>query len=211
MKKIIIGLVGLISMSASAQRSMISLYGFNSGDTLDRSFQLVNAHGTSENLKQNDLAFNYAYAMTDMFQIGVQYKSHELKTGGDIAEFGDKTSEIGVFGFYNLANRLTNTPYLYVGYTIAKTDDSDDLLDTDDDGVGDTDYKIEGNEGRWNIGFGYRWSMGSLGGMNFNFSPSIDLEFAKFETEASSAGTKVKADSSTTAVTLNIVKFDVLF
>jgi hypothetical protein len=211
MKKIIFGLVALMSFGAYAQRSMVSLYGFNSGDTLDRSFQFVNGHGTSDNVKQNDLAFNYAYAITDMFQLGVQYKSHELKTGGDIAEFGDKSSEIGFFGFYNLANSLTNTPYLYVGYTMAKTDDADDLFDTDADGEGDTDYTLEANEGRWNIGFGYRWSMGSLGGMNFNFSPSIDLEFSKIETEASLAGTKFKEDSSTTAVTLNIVKFDVLF
>jgi hypothetical protein len=211
MKKIIFGLVALMSFGAYAQRSMVSLYGFNTGDTLDRSFQFVNGHGTSDNLKQNDLAFNYAYAITDMFQLGVQYKSHELKTSGDIAEFGDKSSEIGLFAIYNLANRLTNTPYLYIGYSIAKTDDADDLLDTDGDGVGDTDYSLEVNEGRWNIGFGYRWSMGSLGGMNFNFSPSVDLEFAKFETEASLASTKLKSDSSTTALAINIVKFDVLF
>ncbi len=211
MKKIIYGLVALMSMGAYAQRSMISLYGFNTGNSLDRSFQFLNGHGTSSNLEQNDIAFNYAFAITEMFQLGVQYKSHELKTGGDIAEFGDKTSEVGLFAIVNIANQLKNTPYIYAGYTMGNWDDSDELADTDGDDILDTEYDIERTEDRWNFGIGYRWSMGSLGGLNFNFSPSVDLEFAKFEAEFSLAGTKTKDKASTTAVTLNIVKFDVLF
>ncbi len=53
--------------------------------------------------------------------------------------------------------------------------------------------------------YGHRFSLGSLGGMNFKYSPSATLAFGKTSPDGSGLD-----DSSTTVVSLNFVKFDLL-
>lgn len=211
MKTILVLVIGLFSFSALAQKHMVTLSGFDTGDSTDRSVDFQRSHGGSDNDKENNIAFNYAYAVTDMFQIGFQYQSYEATSGGDVVEFGDKYYGAGIFAIANLSNRLTDTPYVRVGYSIGKFQDSDDKLDLDEDGEPDTDYKIEADRGAWNLGVGYRWNIGKIWGMNFTYSPSVDLNFAKFETEVNVLGENTKDTQSITELSLNLVKFDVLF
>lgn len=211
MKKLIVMLMLLVSFNTYASRSMISLYGFNTGDDSDRSFNFEDSHGESSNQKVKKIAFNYAYAITDMFQLGVQYRSKEETTGGEIVNFGDKTSSFGVFGILNLANCLTNTPYVYLGYTLAKAEDSDELYDSDGDGNVDSDFEITLEGKIWNVGVGYRLHLGSALGLDFNFSPSLNVAFIEGDSKVEVSGVTVKDKSSYTSITLNIAKFDVLF
>jgi hypothetical protein len=213
MKTFLVVVFALIPFCASAQKHMVTLSGFDTGDSTDRSLDFSTGHGGANNVKESNVALNYAYAISDMFQLGFKYWSHEETSGGDVLEFGDKYYGGGVYAIANLANKLTDTPYILVGYSMMKTQDSDDKLDLDDDGEPETDYNIESDTGAFSLAFGYRWNMGNIWGMNFNFSPSINLAFLKVDQElkVSSEGVSVKDKASTTVLSLNLVKFDVLF
>lgn len=201
----------LIPVSSFAGRSMISIYGFDTGDKSDRSINFKDSHGGSANDKERNIAFNYAYAITDFFQLGLQYRSNEKTSGGDIVEFGDKSSSAGVYGIFNLANRLNNTPYLYVGYTISTADDSDQLYDSDGDGTVDSDFKITAEGKTWDIGVGYRFHIGEVMGLDFNYSPSVNLQFLDVDTELEAGGVNVKGKTSFTSLEAYLLKFDVFF
>lgn len=207
MKKIIYGLVAFISMSAFAQRSMVILEGYESGNATDRSVDFSRSNGGTENSKATNLALNYAFAITNAIQLGASFGSYESTDGGDVLESGNKYRKLGLYAVYNFSQRLTDTTYLSVGYSVLDSEDSDAIYDTDGDGTEDTDLDDNFKVSTWEIRLGHRFSLGNLGGMNFNYSPSVDLTFntLKFASDLESS------NQSNTSLTLNIVKFDVLF
>jgi hypothetical protein len=211
MKNIVAVLLFLFSLNTFAGRSMISIFGYDTGDKSDRSFNFEDGHGGSSNENEKRIAFNYAYAITDIFQLGFQYKSLNKTTGGDVVEFGDKFSSFGIYGILNLANRMNNTPYLYIGYSLTSVDDSDQLYDSDGDGTDDSDYKITSEGKGWDFGLGYRFHIGELMGLDFNYSPSLNLHFLNTDTELKAGGTKVSGKASYTTLEAYFLKLDVFF
>jgi hypothetical protein len=201
MKKFIALAVAVFSMSALANKHMVTLTGFDNGfNSADQSLALVHSTGSeqgasgNENTSTKRLNLNYAYAITDSFQIGANYKMNKELTSGDVAAAGDETTSYGLQVIYNFAHQLHDTNYLAVKYDMMKAEESDT---TGDDGW---------ETNTWTVEAGHRFSMGTVWGMNFNYSPSVSLAFSNTDYDASGSD-----ESSTTDFTLNVVKFDVLF
>jgi hypothetical protein len=198
MKMFIAIAVALVSFGALAQnRHMVTLSGYEGGNRQDRSLDLYSSTGsnsTGTNTKTRNIALNYAYALTDTWQIGASFKQFQELTRGDVAAAGDKTTTYGLQVIYNFAHRLYDTSYLALHYDMLKADESDT---TGNDGFKTNTWALEG---------GHRFSLGNLWGMNFNYAPSATLGFTKSTYDASNSD-----DTSTTALSLNFVKFDVLF
>lgn len=186
--------VALTSLTAFAQKSMVTLSGYETGDHQDRSLDFFNKSGTegSDRVNQSNLALNYAYAITDTFQVGASFKKHKHEENGDVTSQGDQTT-VGLQVIYNFAHKLTDTCYAALHY---------DMLNSKEAGSADDAFKTN----TLGLEYGHRFSLGTLMGLNFNYSPSATLAFAKTSPDASGAD-----DSSTTVVSLNFVKFDLLF
>ena len=197
MKKFIVLAVAALSMNAFASKHMVSLYGYEGGNASDRSLDFSNSTGDNsnhDNIEGRNIALNYAYEVMPGIQVGAIYKSLNVKTNGDLANPGDKTTTMGLNVTYNFAGQLSDTNYATLGYTALNAEESD----------------VTGNDGSktnvWNVDFGHRFSLGTIWGMNFNYSPSASLQLAKTSYDKSG-----DADTATTSVTVNFVKFDVLF
>ncbi len=191
MKMFLCAIVALASLSAFAdhhQKHMVTLSGYE-GNQTDRSLDFSNSTGSdslNKNTTTSNIALNYAYAVTDSFQVGASYKNFRKEVSGvnDL----DSVKSMGLQVIYNFAGQLSDTNYAAVHYDTQTVTQSNDKTNT------------------WSAEFGHRFSMGTVWGMNFNYSPSASLAFAKTAPAASGAD-----DSSTTSVSLNFVKFDVVF
>jgi hypothetical protein len=95
---------------------------------------------------------------------------------------------MGLKVIYNFAGQLSDTNYVAAHYNVKTKVKSNDKTNT------------------WAVEFGHRFSMGTVWGMNFNYSPSAILALDKTAPAASGSD-----DSSLTSVSLNFVKFDVVF
>lgn len=197
MKKFIALTVALVSFGAMAQsKHMVTLSGYETGTESDRSLDLEHSTG-SNNAGKNEstkrLNLNYAYAVTPSIQVGFNYKMSKKLTSGDLAAAGDESTSYGLQAIYNFAGQLSDTHYVAVKYDMMKAKESD----------------TTGNDGSktnvWSLEAGHRFSMGTIWGMNFNYSPSATLALSSTEYDAA------QDDTSRTALTLNFVKFDVLF
>jgi hypothetical protein len=193
MKKLLCAVIALASVSAFAQKSMVTLSGYEN-DRQDRSLDFTNITGGSSHDNTSNIALNYAYAVTDAVQVGVLYKKFKETSGGDIDTDGDQTT-MGVQAIYNFAGKLTDTFYAALHYDMLNSKESDTTPDDD--------YKTN----TLGLEYGHRWSLGSLGGLNVSYSPSATLAFSK----TTAGDDDVTNDESFTSVTLNFVKFDVLF
>lgn len=197
MKKIIAVAVLVLSMNALAdhhQKHMVSFSGYESGNTETRSLDFTHSTGDNEsndNVFTRNIALNYAYAFTNSYQLGFTYKNFLKETNG-VTSRGDESSTMGINLTYNFSQELADTNYLTIGYSAQVDEESD-----------------AGNDGQktniWNIVFGHRFSMGTVWGMNFNYSPSAEVAISSTSFDAN------QDDVATTAITLNFVKFDVLF
>ncbi len=189
MKMFLCAIVALASLSAFAdhhQKSMVTLSGYETGTQTDRSLDFSNVTGSrAPHNTTSNLALNYAYAVTDAVQVGASYKNFRKEDSG--ANVGSVKS-MGLQVIYNFAGQLSDTNYVAAHYDVK------------------TDVATNDKTNTWSAEFGHRFSMGTVWGMNFNYSPSASLAFAKTAPEASGSD-----DSSTTSVSLNFVKFDVVF
>ena len=208
MKKFIVLAVAALSMNAFAGKSMVTLSGYENGtDTAgvqERSLDFSNSTGSEEgaNISARNIALNYAYEVVSGVQVGAIYKKFTAEVGGDMTN-GDLQSSttMGLQAIYNFKGELADTNYIALKYETTKLEESE--VDTDNaGGFGDDDDKSN----VWTVEFGHRFSLGNLWGMNFNYSPSANIAFSKTE-----FGDSTKDDASSTTVSLNFVKFDVLF
>lgn len=193
MKKLIALAIALVSFSALADnRHMVTLSGYETGNRQDRSLDLTNSTGGSAREVTRNIALNYAYGITDSFQIGFNYKNYKHTEGGKTVTTDQSNHTYGLQVIYNFAHRLYDTSYAAVHYDMQKF--------TETNGAGGDADKVN----TWSFEAGHRFSLGNLWGMNFNYSPSATLGFAKTTADTGN-------DSSFTNFTLNFVKFDVLF
>ena len=187
MKMFLVLAVAVLSMSAFASKSMVTLSGYEGGAPENKSLDFSNITGSrAPHNTTTNLALNYAYAVTDSVQVGAKYKNFRKEDSGSVV--GNSSKTLGLQVIYNFAGQLSDTNYAAVQYDTQTVTQSNDKTNT------------------WTAEFGHRFSMGTVWGMNFNYSPSASLAFAKTAPAASGAD-----DSSTTSVSLNFVKFDVVF
>ncbi len=186
MKKFIVLAVAALSMNAFAGKHMVTLSGYESGNTEDKSLDFSNVTGNSTNDSNSNIALNYAYEVVTGVQVGASYKNLRNESG-EVVQAGSQKS-VGLQAIYNFAGQLSDTNYVAVHYDMNTAVISNDKTNT------------------WSAEFGHRFSLGTVWGMNFNYSPSASLAFAKTTPAASGSD-----DSSTTSVSVNFVKFDVLF
>ena len=199
--KILALAIALVSFGAIADehhKHMVTISGWESGNVQDRSIDF----GMSSNDKKNEeevrnVALNYAYAITNSWQIGAKFKSYLEESNNKTVSGGDSTT-YGVFGIYNFAGKLTDTNYLSLGYDMQENEDSD----------ASGALKDSSEVNTWTLEFGHRFSLGHLWNMDFNWSPSIEVSRATTEDDA-----VIGSDDEfvTTAVGFNVLKVDILF
>lgn len=190
MKKLLVGILALSSVSAFAQNHMVQLSGYE-GDRQDRSLDLYNSNGGSNHSTTSNIALNYAFAINPTWQVGGLFKKYQNEGAGSAK---DKSNRYGVFGIWNLNNRLTDTNYLGLKYTMGNQEVKNSAgAKTNDD---DTQTL--------SVEFGHRFLLGKLWDMSYTWSPSAELGVSRVDPDSGST-------SSTTEFALNVLKVDVLF
>ncbi|HXH74631.1 MAG TPA: hypothetical protein VNJ08_06675 [Bacteriovoracaceae bacterium] len=198
MKTFLVAVLALASVNAFAQRHMVTLSGYETGGVEDNSLDFRNstgsAFGGSPNESHRDINLNYAFAITESIQVGGLYRSHLAEERGAVQASTDDTTTMGVQVIYNFHNKLIDTCYAALHY--------DMLTAKENDNAGNDDFETN----TLSFEYGHRFGLGKLGGLHFTYSPSATLAFANTE-----PGDSTLDDSSSTVVSLNFVKFDVLF
>jgi hypothetical protein len=153
-KLLVVAITALVATSAFAQKSMVRFSGFdadNSGtSTFDVSFGTKD-DGTTKS-STNNLALNYAYAVTDALQVGVIFQNNN-------DESGDEVRTMGLSAYWNVANKLVDTHY--VGVHLLSTEDA-------------SDNKTSTTA----LEYGYRFSVGSAWGFNLTYAPAVTYAMA---------------------------------
>lgn len=193
MKKILVALIALGMTSAMANhhgnhhhkghghthsdiKHMVTFANFmdaGNSATFDLSFN----DSDTDNDKSSNVALNYTYAINNSWMAGVSYSNAKMKE--------DKSSTVGVHGYYNLDGKAIDTCYVGLHY---------DMTDLEGDDNEATTIGLE---------YGHRFNVGSWMGMHLAFSPSVNYSVTTTEN-----GTE---DVESSALAWNFVKFDVLF
>ena len=181
MKKLLVAVLALTTVSAFAQKSLITFGSFgdagNSG-----TFDVSNSTEDKNDTSTTNVMVNYTYAISDSFMAGVKVGNYAQ---GDTSVANYTTT--GVQFYYNLDGTVNDTCYVGLHYTMKD-------MDTDDK---TTTTALE---------YGHRFAVGSWKGFNLAFSPSISYSMATTDYDLAS-----KDDLKETSLSWNWIKFDVLF
>lgn len=145
--------------------------------------------------------------MGSNFQIG-GFISNELETSEVKADAGgkikseDKSFSIYLIGTYNFSDNFAESFYLSVG--LGKEYNKSETKDTTGGTTDKTesDYDVTG----YLVQFGKRFSLENLGIKNLTYSPGIMFHHGTVGGDLEDGGV-----NSITVVTLDVVKFDLLF
>lgn len=193
MKKLLVVAVAvLVSASAFAQKSMVRLDGCLETGRCDSADFHMNGNDGND-VSETSFALNYAHLFTDNFGAGLTYKSKNKATDGDVDAVGDKSSTIGLSGYWNMEGGWSNTCWLALHYNMVTEDDT---TDGTEDGNKQTHIVLE---------YGHRWALGSAWGLNLNYAPSVTYTMGTVT--PNNDGDDVKA----TDLSLNVANFAVLF
>jgi hypothetical protein len=196
MKKLLVAVVALSTVSAFAGKSMVRLDGCFDGqcDSLDfgSSTSKAGASGSKE-VKKQTINLNYAYAFTDTFGAGLTYKSKNNTTGGDVMAAGDEATTTGISLYWNKDGMWSDSCFAALHYDMIDNKDSKGAKD----GSEGTNITLE---------YGHRYSLGNLMGVNWNWAPSAT--YAMGTSKGNASGSK---DDKTTALALNVANFAVSF
>ena len=196
MKKLLVVVVAaMITTSAFAQKSMVRMYGWDSGDRASSFDFSKSTNDVKDNEEDNmRIAINYAYAVTNAVQVGLTYDSNKNTTDGD-AQAGDYT-KTGLSFYYNMEKKVNDTCYVGLHYNM--TTYADDITTASSkDGDKNTDIILE---------YGHRFAVGSAWGLNLAFAPSVMYAMSTYAPDADGAD-----DVKSTNLAWNFLKFDVLF
>lgn len=193
-KLLVVAIAAMVTTSAFAQKSMVRMYGWDAGDRAS-SFDFSTFSDDVDGAESSDMriAINYAYAITNAFQIGLTYDSKKETTEGDV-DAGSYT-KTGLSFYYNMDKKVNDTCYLGLHYNM--TSYADDITgSSSQDGDKQTDIVLE---------YGHRFAVGSAWGFDLAFSPAVMYTMSTFTPDA--GGDDVKS----TSLSWNFLKFDVLF
>lgn len=193
MKKLLVALVALTTVSAFAGDSMVRLDGCFDGtcDTLDFDMASDDADAKSES---QTIAFNYAMAFAGNYGAGLTFAQSTETTDGDVMTVGDKYQTVGVSFYWNKDGSWSDSCFAALHYNMTTNDDTEA---TTDSGNKNTDIVLE---------YGHRFKVGSVMGLDWNWAPSVSYTM----------GTKVynddsKDDLKSTSLSLNVANVAVSF
>lgn len=199
-KLLVVAIAAMVTTSAFAQKSMVRMYGWDAGSrstSFDFSMSGNDKDVTSatDNKKEEQrIAINYAYALTDAFQLGVTYVNDKTAYDGDVA--ADSYTTTGLSFYYNMDKKVNDTCYLGLHYNM--TTYADDVTGASSkDGDKQTDIVLE---------YGHRFAVGSAWGFDLAFAPSVMYAMSTYAPDADGAD-----DVKSTDLSWNFLKFDVLF
>ena len=190
-KLLVVAVAALMTSTAFAQKHMVRMYGWDSGDRASSFDFSTTSNDKTAKTATTNIAINYAYAITDAFQLGVTYKSY---TGEEAGTDVNKTTQ-GLSFYYNVDKKVQDTCYLALHYNMTAWGEAEGTTAAKDDAQ--TDIILE---------YGHRFAVGSAWGFNLNFAPSVSYVMSTFTPDA--AG---QDDVATTSLAWNFLKFDVLF
>jgi len=193
MKKLLVAVLALSTVSAFAGKSMVKLDGCFDGqcDTLD--FGMSNDDQDNK-VETQKIALNYAYAFTGNFAAGLTYVSKNNVTDGDVQAVGDKYNTIGLNFYYNLDGAFEDSCFAALHYNMTTNEDTAAATDT-----GDKQTAIV-------LEYGHRFALGKLAGVHWNWSPSVT--YSMNTTDANADGTD---DVKTNTLAINVANFAVTF
>ena len=183
MKKLLVAVLALSSLSAFAQKSLITFGSFGDGGNSE-TFDVSNStrdDGVNDETSTTNVMVNYTFAFTNSFMAGVKVGNYATATTAN------NYTTAGIQFYYNINDSVNDTFYTGLHYSM-KDMANDDVTKTT------------------SLEFGHRFAAGAWRGFNLAFSPSISYAISTKEFDA--AGTK---DLETTALAWNWIKFDVLF
>lgn len=157
-------------------------------------------------LGNGNFSINYAYRVATHLQLGLIYaseldKSEIKRTNGDKIKNEDTSSMIYLFATYNFSENLSESFYLTA--MVGKENYEEESKDTGNATTSEVEYDVN----VVGLAFGKRFSLKSLLGIeNLTYSPSIMFQRGTVGGDLEDAGVE-----SLTKVTLDIVKFDLLF
>ena len=158
-------------------------------------------------ISNGEFAVNYAYRLASRFQLGF-YLSNELDEQEVKARAGGKVKSeenhfsVYLLGTYNFSDDLSNAWYISagIGKEYSKTETTDSTGGTVD--KSETDYDVTG----YILQVGKRFELKGLGIQNLTYSPSLTIHHGEAGGDLEDGGV-----NSLTAVTLDLIKFDLLF
>lgn len=200
MKKLLLALVA-VTMTATAfadGHNMIRLDGCtDDGRCNNLDFNMysdTDENGDDADAESNQtIALNYARSF-GMWGAGLTYISKNNQTDGETADVGDKSTTIGLSGYYNLEGKWSDTCFFALHYNMTTNDDDE----TTDSGNSQTDIVLE---------YGHRYAIGkAMFGVTVHWSPSVSY------TMGTTAQNNDDADDDTqTTLTFNIANFAAVF
>jgi hypothetical protein len=190
-KLLVVAIAALVTTSAFAQKSMVRMYGWDSGSRASSFDVSTKSNDADSKTDTTNIAINYAYAITDAFQLGLTYKSYTGEVAGTDV---DKTTT-GLSAYYNIDGKVNDTCYVALHYNMTAWGEAEGTDAAKDDAQ--TDIVLE---------YGHRFAVGSAWGLNLAFSPSVMYTMSTFAPDADGSD-----DVASTALAWNFLKFDVLF
>jgi hypothetical protein len=160
MKKLLVAVLALTTMSAFAGNSMVKMNGcFDNGQCENLNLQSW-SDDADKKTEVTNIAFNYAMSFAGNWGAGLTYISNSKKLDGDAATVGDVTNTIGLSGYWNKDGSWDNSCFAAVHYDMVTNDDTA----TKDSGDKTTVITLE---------YGHRFMLGTVAGINFNWAPSV--------------------------------------
>lgn len=190
-KLLVVAIAAMVTTSAFAQKSMVRMYGWDTGARAESfDFSLLSNDADSKTNTTN-IAINYAYALTNSFQLGLTYKSYT----GEVASNDVSKTTTGLSFYYNLDGKVNDTCYLALHYNMTAWGEAEGSVAAKDDAQ--NDIVLE---------YGHRFAVGSAWGFDLAFAPAVMYTMSTFTPDADGSD-----DVATTSLAWNFLKFDVLF
>lgn len=202
MKKLLVAVLALTTMSAFAGNSMIKLDGCFDGtcDTLD--FNMAGDDVEDAEASSMNLALNYAMAFGGNYGAGITFAKSTKTTDGDmvVGNESDNAQTIGLSFYWNKDGSWDDSCFAAFHYNMVSWADADVTAggaDSEDSGTEATQIGLE---------FGHRYKLGSLMGVNWNWTPSVSYTMTASEGNADGSDTVNSTD-----LTINVANMAVTF
>jgi hypothetical protein len=210
MKRTLIIFAALSSFSVwaeSSHRSMVQIGSSGLGAT--GSYEEFQPDGDSIfdefDILKGNMALNYSYAVTPQLQLGLffsnRHDERNFKTAnGKSGRFEQETQQIGLQALWNFSRHLEDS--LYAGVMLSHMNHEDETAH-----VEPFDY-LEDDRSAQSADFilGKRFGLQRWGIKNITYSPSISVFVSNSQKDYDDDGIE-----ESYGVTLNLIKFDVLF
>lgn len=147
MKKLLVAVLALTTVSAFAQKSLVTFGTF--GDAGNSStFDVSNTTEDANDTSTTNVMVNYTYAINGSWMVGAKVGNHAEATSAN------NYTTTGIHAYYNLDGTVNDTCYVGLHYTMKNSANDDKATST-------------------SVEYGHRFAVGSWKGFNLAFSPSV--------------------------------------